>query len=146
MVPPSTAHPGDNIKKNCHLNLLLKTDIFCSRQYAGSTFGRLSLDFCSAAFCSVSQTVDWFIRWTLRDVFFSLFHQGTPNLRLFNQLYWVLFSSVNIITVWQDFGWLGLGWDPRARIQFGRANFRVFSTPRFAPLALSSDWITGGPN
>ena len=36
--------------------------------------------------------------------FFLLFHQGRPNLRLFNQLYWVLFSSVNIITVWQDFG------------------------------------------
>ena len=60
-------------EKKCHLNLLLNFDIFCSRQYAGPTFGRSSLDFCSAAFCSVSQTVDWFIRWILWDVFFSCF-------------------------------------------------------------------------
>ena len=50
----------------CHLQQLTRVTtfekiatltIFCSRQYAGPTFGRSSLDFCSAAFCSVSQTV-----------------------------------------------------------------------------------------
>ena len=41
---------------------------------------------------------------------------------------------------------LGLGWDPRACVQFGLANFGVFSTSCFAPLGLCSDWITGGPN
>ena len=33
------------------------------------------------------------------------------------------------------------GWDRGAKIQFQRVNFGVFSTSRFAPLALSSDWL-----
>ena len=32
--------------------------------------------------------------------------------------------------------------DRRARIQFGRVNFGVFSTSRFVPPALSSEWVT----
>ena len=35
----------------------------------------------------------------------------------------------------------GLVWDPCARIQFRQLHFGVFSTPRFAPPPLSSDWI-----
>ena len=154
MVPPPTAHPGDNIwKKNATLTSSLTLTFFAVVNMRG-----LLLDVRLWTF--VPQRSAPFLRpWTSSSgghfgmFFFLLFHQGRPNLRLFNQLYWVLFSSVNIITVWQDFGWLltrpkpafgwlGLGWDPRARIQFGRANFRVFSTSCFiAPLALRSDWI-----
>ena len=142
MVPPSTTHPGDNIsKKNATLTSSLTLTFFAVVNMRG-----LLLDVRLWTF--VPQRSAPFLRpWTSSSggyfgmFFFLLFHQGRPNLRLFNQLYWVLFSSVNIITVWQDFGWLGLGWDPRARIQFGRANFGVFSTSHFAPPELSSNCI-----
>ena len=52
-------------------------------------------------------------------------------------------SEIYILDI-QPFMVIGLAiarLDRRARIQFGQVHFGVFSTSRFAPLALSSDWI-----
>ena len=53
----------------------------------------------------------------------------------------VIYENLLVTRPKPAYGWQGLELDPRARIQFGRAIFGVFSTSHFVPPSLSSDWI-----
>ena len=63
-----------------------------------------------------------------------------PKLKKYSMRIIIFKLSVFVKCLYQNNRYKVLqGWDPRARIQLGWVYFGVFSTSRFAPLALSSD-------